>query len=121
MTRYEILTRARNYIARKENWTKGELQNDNQQCCALGAVAKVQGISTNEDGGYDPYGILDKQPAVKVLAKAALKTKVSRYLTDNDEPTNIVISINDTRGHKAVLKMFDKAIEMVKPKGKEKD
>ncbi len=99
----QILKEARALIADEKNWTQGDyarsslgnstgVKNEDAECfCAIGALAKVQGITPNDDITGASYLALEASGGEQTLGFI-----VARY--------------NDDHTHAEVLALFDRAI-----------
>ncbi len=102
----DILARAREYIFSPDRWCQGQLVDQHGAHCAIGAViaAKLRKPHDSEVDGWQHR--IEVEPLLEKLAaqlppKAAIPGKsawanVARY--------------NNSRSHKQVLRLFDKAI-----------
>jgi hypothetical protein len=86
MTVREVLCKARKLISNKANWCQWALHMGDQHC-ALGALEHVSGTR---------HG-----PEMETLRAAAKELYGSS-----------IVTVNDSHGYEATLKMFDRAIEM---------
>lgn len=87
------LIKARELIADEKNWVRGQpMDSENGPFCAVAAVRNVTGVH----GGY--YGEI---PEGLLLIKAASERGYYEAST-----------LNDALGHTAVMRMFDRAIEL---------
>lgn len=84
------LIKARELIADKKNWCQQAMYGSDGSLCALGALARV-GVN-----------LLLIGPELTALEKAGGELF--------GEP--FIASVNDRRGHTAVMRVFDKAIEL---------
>ena len=114
----KLLENARNRISKRENWVRGSLAKPSQDShtrvhptspeascwCAIGAVAAESGVR----GAYSTRG--HHGEALKALARAA-GFEDSEYEFDI---FSTIYGVNDTKGHEAVLEMFDTAIANMK-------
>ncbi|MBN7804871.1 hypothetical protein JZX86_05770 [Agrobacterium rosae] len=99
----QILRDARALIADEKNWTQGDyaknsfghstgVKNENANCfCAIGALAKVQGISPNDDITGASFLALEASGGAEKLGF-------------------IVARFNDDHTHAEVIALFDRAI-----------
>lgn len=101
----DILIRARARIADPANFCQGTYVSEGgTKFCAAGAL-KAEGISP-----YATHGI-QFDPTFELLALAAVEQGAlpMSHLFGAVHP---VVHVNDGLGHAAVLKMFDRAIEL---------
>lgn len=89
----ENLQAARNLIADPEKWCQGKEQTDDGRVCAVRAVWAT-GANLN---------------ARRALDKAARQLY---WHEEAGEPLWPAVRVNDDLGHAAVLRMFDRAIEL---------
>ena len=97
------LIKARDLISDKDHWTQGALRTSfhhknggTQSYCAVGALMQVSGAMGlgRKRQNWDQYNA-----ALKPLAKAA-----------SDLFKTSIVDVNDTKGHDAVMSMYDTAI-----------
>lgn len=91
------LIKARELIADERNWLQGRSRDENDNRCSIGMIGKVLGVCD-----------VSKVPEIAVLRAAALEM-IKR---SDDHICTPIIEINDVLGHAAVMRMFDRAIEL---------
>lgn len=126
MSPEQALTAARNYISSGDKWRQG-CRNDGDRMCALGAIEAVYtalGHSSygEEESIFEELGV--REPLLRAIREIepdidrirdpyndGPKVKPSPYR----EKTNFIVArFNNTKDHAAVVKMFDRAIQLAR-------
>lgn len=102
MNALTILKNAKALIVDPENWCVGNVLNDDDQSCAMGAINIA---ATGQAFGIAPPGT-PRALAWEVLGNACTRNFGGQYGA---------CTVNNTKGHTVIIQMFDEAIASLEP------